>query len=157
MKMPRKPVISVDDELRIASADPAYAQKVLAVAANSRREERPTIAECVLAAMPYERYLQTQHWQDMAQACKRAAKGRCQVCNMPGLLEAHHRTYERRGYEDAADLIALCGECHSLFHKAGKLAPREVSFEDWKCDPQTLSDPPQQMKKYLEHVRSKRA
>lgn len=80
-----------------------------------------------LAAMPYEEYLRTPEWRERAAACKAAAGHRCQLCNAGGSLQAHHRTYERRGHEEPGDLIALCDGCHRTHHnhmrKASKPAP----------------------------------
>lgn len=67
------------------------------------------------AAMPYTEYLKTQRWKDKAQECKESAGRRCRLCNSSGPLEAHHRTYERRGYELPDDLTALCEPCHALY------------------------------------------
>lgn len=75
-----------------------------------------------LATMPYQQYLQTDHWEKTAAAAKERAGHKCQVCNSYGNLHTHHRTYERRGAELPDDLIVLCASCHSLFHKNGKLA-----------------------------------
>ena len=80
-----------------------------------------------LATMPYAEYLQTPEWRARAEAAKERAGWRCQVCNGPHRLDAHHRTYERRGHEDDADLIVLCGGdmgCHALFHGRGRIGAR---------------------------------
>lgn len=69
-----------------------------------------------LRSMSYPEYLQTPEWKRRAKAAKKAAGYRCQVCNKPGPLHAHHRTYEQRGNERPGDLIALCQDCHKLFH-----------------------------------------
>jgi hypothetical protein len=66
--------------------------------------------------MPYPDYLRTEHWQLVRQAALRRARWRCQVCNAPGRLDVHHRTYERRGQEWAADVVALCRGCHARHH-----------------------------------------
>ena len=69
----------------------------------------------------YSDYLQTPHWKSVrADALKRAGH-RCQVCNRKGRLEVHHRTYDRRGRELPADLIAICDNCHGTFHSHGLL------------------------------------
>lgn len=67
-------------------------------------------------AMPYDQYLETEHWQQVRKDALRAAEYRCQLCNAAGPLHVHHRTYERRGEESPADVIALCAECHKHFH-----------------------------------------
>ena len=76
-------------------------------------------------AMPYKDYLQSEFWQDKRDAVLKSARYRCQVCNASGKLHVHHRTYEHRGYEYPSDLIALCPECHKLFHDH-----RELQKED---------------------------
>src|SRR5262245_49680288 len=49
----------------------------------------------------------------LANACKRAAGGRCQACGAPGPLEAdHHRPRWAGGGEAAENLHALCFRCH---------------------------------------------
>jgi hypothetical protein len=69
-----------------------------------------------LHKMPYKKYLQTDHWQSLRKEALSAAKYRCQLCNAEGLLDVHHRTYERRGFEDMEDLTVLCRSCHSKHH-----------------------------------------
>lgn len=69
-----------------------------------------------LRTMPYREYLLTQHWLTTRNRKLREARFLCQVCNGGGLLDVHHRTYERRGHEDMADLTVLCRACHSKFH-----------------------------------------
>lgn len=75
-----------------------------------------------LNAMPYAEYLATPIWRARRERHLAFAKHRCQVCNADTQpLHVHHRTYERRGYESASDLIVLCAECHQLFHDHGRL------------------------------------
>lgn len=69
-----------------------------------------------LQTMPYFEYLQTPEWDQKRKAHLRSSKYRCQICNTSGPLHVHHRTYENRGNEQWADLIALCADCHSHFH-----------------------------------------
>lgn len=71
-----------------------------------------------LRTMPYGEYLLTREWKERRTTVVRRAGGRCMVCNRQRPLEVHHRTYERRGDEDWADLIALCDECHGRHHGA---------------------------------------
>lgn len=77
-----------------------------------------------LRSMPYDEYRRTKEWKQRARATKTRAGNRCALCNKPGPLHAHHRTYERRGNERPDDLIALCPQCHQLYHdhKNGKIA-----------------------------------
>jgi hypothetical protein len=75
-----------------------------------------------LRAMPYAAYLRTDHWRSVRDAARKRAHGRCQACNSTEQLDVHHRTYERRGCELAADVIVLCRPCHDLFHDRRALA-----------------------------------
>jgi hypothetical protein len=70
-----------------------------------------------LRTMPYREYLRTPEWAQRAEAAKAQAGFRCEVCYASRPLDAHHRTYERRGAEAAGDLTALCPACHALFHE----------------------------------------
>lgn len=72
----------------------------------------------------YQAYLHSRTWQRKAHACKRRAGFRCQVCNSPHRLQAHHRTYARLGAELPGDLTCLCDACHGLFSKNRSLYER---------------------------------
>lgn len=67
----------------------------------------------------YEVYLSSDGWKQRRSHALEWADHRCQVCNSPHDLHVHHRTYERIGREDPADLTVLCLECHDLFHLGG--------------------------------------
>jgi hypothetical protein len=73
-----------------------------------------------LKSLPYSQYLQTDHWKNIAYQAKRKAGFRCQMCNSSGLLNAHHRTYERRGEEWLTDITVVCEACHEHFHNVIK-------------------------------------
>lgn len=76
-----------------------------------------------LRAMLYEEYLQSPHWKRRREDKLRAAGRRCQVCNRgSGILDVHHRTYERLGEELDEDLTVLCRDCHSVFHDHRRLS-----------------------------------
>lgn len=76
-----------------------------------------------LHTMPYAEYLQTPEWEETRQRMLKRARYQCSLCNKKAKLHVHHRTYERRGYEDDKDLIVLCENCHAKFHD--KLAEAE--------------------------------
>lgn len=80
--------------------------------------------------MDYKVYLLTPHWKRLREQALGRARHRCQVCNASSLLNVHHRTYERRGFELDHDLIVLCNDCHQLFHEHRKLAKLEASDND---------------------------
>jgi hypothetical protein len=71
--------------------------------------------------MPYREYLQTARWKELSKTCKERAGNRCQLCNSPHRLQTHHRTYERRGFENDGDLTVLCDSCHETFHANAEL------------------------------------
>jgi hypothetical protein len=74
----------------------------------------------------YKEYLKSDHWQTQRKLALRNADYRCQVCNSGNKqLDVHHRTYERLGSEIPADLIVLCNDCHTLFHKNNRLKSGE--------------------------------
>lgn len=84
---------------------------------------RPSIARLnELQAMPYQDYLRSPEWQTRRTRSLKLAGYHCQVCNASGvILNVHHRTYERLGYEYDQDLIVLCQDCHHTFHNNRKL------------------------------------
>lgn len=71
--------------------------------------------------LTYARYLESDWWLHRRERALELAEHRCQVCNSPGPLEIHHRTYERLGHERDADLVVLCTNCHKLFHSDGRM------------------------------------
>ncbi len=75
-----------------------------------------------LATMPYREYLATPEWDRTRKDALQRAKYSCQTCSGKGELHVHHRTYIRRGHEQASDLIVLCADCHALFHQNARLA-----------------------------------
>lgn len=89
--------------------------------AESPRERRPRRARSARAAelqtMSYEDYLNSPEWQARRTVALQLADYRCQACNAAGgVLDVHHRSYDRRGEEGHADVIVLCRDCHTAFH-----------------------------------------
>lgn len=82
----------------------------------------------------YGEYLKSDRWRFTADAAKKRAGYRCQVCNRSDdVLDAHHRTYDRLGDELDTDITVLCRKCHGLFHanKRGDLPdPNNAWFAD---------------------------
>ena len=69
-----------------------------------------------LKEMPYEDYLLTDEWKARAERTKARWNWECALNERHTAVDAHHRTYVRRGRELADDIIPLCRECHSTFH-----------------------------------------
>jgi len=67
--------------------------------------------------MPYEEYLQTEHWLHFKAEALKASGYKCRVCNGNDvLLNVHHNNYDNRGRETFNDVIVLCEGCHGKFH-----------------------------------------
>lgn len=124
------------DVLKLANVDNCfnYTEAALAVCSHGnmiddlgeevwKKYNRDTLT--ILKWCPYNIYLKTDHWQRVRYAAIERAGHRCQVCNKhfdDTVLQAHHRTYDRRGEESPTDITILCVSCHSAFHKNGKVA-----------------------------------
>lgn len=75
--------------------------------------------------IPYEDFLKTPYWKAIASDVRQRSGYKCVICSAEKPLQAHHNTYKNRGYElqcRTTDLIALCSDCHSTFHKERELA-----------------------------------
>ena len=80
----------------------------------------------VLADLPYQEYLKTDHWKRLRSIAVKAAEidgvAHCALCDAVSdgpnavTMHVHHKTYERRGAELPGDLIVLCASCHAKFH-----------------------------------------
>jgi 5-methylcytosine-specific restriction endonuclease McrA len=66
----------------------------------------------------YRLYILSPTWKAKADAAKKRAGYRCQVCNGKKRLEAHHRTYDNLGHEKPEDITVLCHDCHELFSRS---------------------------------------
>lgn len=64
-------------------------------------------------------YLHSNLWSETRARYERdpRAPHACAVCAAPR-YQLHHRSYERLGAEDVADLLALCGTHHEALHRA---------------------------------------
>ena len=69
----------------------------------------------------YLRYINSSDFHVLAEAVKTRYGYHCAICDDPGPLEAHRRTYRRLGREELTDLIALCPACHKLFTEHHRL------------------------------------
>lgn len=77
------------------------------------------LAERLAPKVNYRNYIRSARWKRKADAAKARAGHRCQVCNSPDNLNAHHRTYSRLGHEHPSDITVLCRKCHKLLRGAG--------------------------------------
>lgn len=94
----------------------------------------------------YHRYLRSPEWQVVRRLAHERAAGRCQVCNQPGRLDVHHRTYERLGHELLSDVTVLCRDCHAKHHDklpappVPALAVVAESYDDSEPLPMTAAE-----------------
>lgn len=73
-----------------------------------------------LRCMPYQEYLQTNHWRRVKQAALERSGFECSICGCDHSLQVHHKTYKRKGREKLKDLQVLCGGCHQNMHEGEK-------------------------------------
>jgi 5-methylcytosine-specific restriction endonuclease McrA len=71
-----------------------------------------------LRKMTYAEYRRTPEWKARRNRVLIRAGNRCELCNTSGLIDVHHRTYDRYADELLNDLIALCRSCHQRFHSS---------------------------------------
>lgn len=79
-------------------------------------EGPPTDEAQWLSELPYDKYLETDHWQKKRLHILARSDYTCAGCRGHRHLEVHHLTYERRGYERNEDLVVLCRVCHAAAH-----------------------------------------
>ncbi len=84
-----------------------------------------------LKTCPYERYLETDHWQAIRNLALKEAKYKCSLCNKAVPLDVHHRSYKHRGNEQnhIEDVTVLCRDCHQNFHSQLQKPPIGIPVE----------------------------
>lgn len=70
-----------------------------------------------LREMPYEDYLQTDHWQRVRVMAFQRWGHRCSVCMEIYGLDIHHLHYRTLGCETYVDVRPLCREHHKIQHE----------------------------------------
>lgn len=63
----------------------------------------------------YEGYLYSKMWKRKRSWIFERSEGKCERCGNPA-AQVHHKTYERLGYENPEDLMAVCLSCHGKEH-----------------------------------------
>jgi hypothetical protein len=84
----------------------------------------------------YEKHLQSTKWAATRKATLKRDRNQCQTCLSTESLEVHHKTYERLGNEDLADLITLCSECHSAITEVirrRRYSVKAISVSDYQA------------------------
>ena len=95
--------------------------------------------KCRLTTMSRLEYGNTKEWRSKRKLLIEAFRGKCSTCRHAGVLEAHHNTYDRYGYEEFTDLVPLCSSCHKLFAKVNpsfnrRSLPKSRSAEEARQD-----------------------
>ena len=68
----------------------------------------------------HECYLFSPHWKNTKTRIIKIADRKCQLCGERKELRVHHNNYDNLGHEHTSDLIALCNDCHNLYHDSKK-------------------------------------
>lgn len=68
----------------------------------------------------HQQYLKTPQWKDMRLKVLKRDDYTCQGCLENPATEVHHITYDNWKNEFMFELMSLCRECHSRFHKKDK-------------------------------------
>tara|TARA_R110002012_G_scaffold114738_1_gene261573 strand:+ start:126 stop:731 length:606 start_codon:yes stop_codon:yes gene_type:complete len=63
----------------------------------------------------YYGYLESNIWRRKREFILKRSGYKCERCGKPSKY-VHHRTYERVGYENPEDLMAVCKSCHGKEH-----------------------------------------
>ena len=92
-----------------------YAETRRARRRENGRPERERIAK--LRAMPYYKYLKTEHWRRKRIKALNFAQHRCQECGSTVGLQVHHTDYSVLGCEPIKSLRVLCSLHHVLTHR----------------------------------------
>jgi len=79
------------------------------------------------------RYYHSDAWHALCQVVYARDKGRCVLCNRPG-VQYHHRSYDFFGMgaesPEVHDVHLLCKRCHALFHKSAKTTHTRWTLAD---------------------------
>ncbi len=85
---------------------------------DNQRAPRTPGAKYDTRTMPYPEYLKTPEWAAIRTMVLERDGNKCTECGSTSSLQAHHKTYARRGHEKRKDLTTLCRPCHEKHHRA---------------------------------------
>jgi 5-methylcytosine-specific restriction endonuclease McrA len=71
----------------------------------------------------YQKYVKTDCWSLRRQQYLKGHTS-CEACGQRIALQVHHLTYERLGSERDDDLLAVCENCHRMFHGMDGATPK---------------------------------
>lgn len=85
--------------------------------------------ERVAKMTPYERYLQSEEWEQLRREVFQRDKYRCRRCGDRNQLHCHHLHYETLYEEELEDLVTMCKDCHKEVHKFPELHPDWIQYD----------------------------
>ncbi len=86
----------------------------------------------ITSKMDYQKYLQSEHWQNTRKTALTDRNYRCEKCGRRGPLHVHHLTYANLGAERPEDLQVLCEQCHRWEHFP--MCRIEADLDKWLND-----------------------
>jgi predicted HNH restriction endonuclease len=105
-----KALLTLESALNVGAAHPSPMSEICA-----------RLRATYYRALPYDIYLQTEHWQQTRAMALRAFGSRCRWCDNKygddAPIHIHHLAYARLGHEDITDLVPLCAHCHARWHR----------------------------------------
>lgn len=78
-------------------------------------ERGEAIVILALRSLPYEEYLQTEHWATVRRRVLIAQRRQCLLCSA-AIEDVHHWSYKRKGFEHDEDVKGLCRAHHAQWH-----------------------------------------
>ena len=87
---------------------------------HSERRDAEYAAEARAHGVDYKDHIDgfCSYWQNLRHRLFVAVGWKCERCGTEtGALEAHHVHYDTVGFEELADLRALCPSCHKALHR----------------------------------------
>ena len=102
----------------------------------------------------YDEYLRSPEWKVKREQVL-ARDLTCVLCASAKKLQVHHRTYERLGNEELTDLVTLCDDCHSDWHKIQRMRKAEKKIAERKAKEQRKKAGPLKVSRSMERASRK--
>mgnify|MGYP001613151837 FL=1 len=84
---------------------------------NKRKKQKKKFSKKLPYSGDYKKYLESPHWQKTKERFYVFFEKKCQRCESKEKINLHHTDYRKIGIEGEGDLIPLCQDCHTEFHK----------------------------------------
>lgn len=83
----------------------------------------------------YQTYLASREWALLREAVRQRSGNKCERCQIRGMDQVHHLTYERVGGERLTDLQGICSPCHEYLSGKRGYDPRPsaIHVADLSC------------------------